>query len=136
MKIDIMTSTAYFDGKYGPGGGDWGNTPWLNTPLNITDWGHRSVPNVYLSSALEYAGVWNAAHYNNPAFDAVAKKYVAAISLTDQKTYAKQGEQILLQDTPVIFPYFYNYLAAGAKNVKGYEADPLGTVYLSKTSLG
>jgi peptide/nickel transport system substrate-binding protein len=136
MKIDIMTSTAYFDGKYGPGGGDWGNTPWLNTPLNITDWGHRSVPNVYLSSALEYAGVWNAAHYNNPAFDAVAKKYVGAISLTDQKTYAKQGEQILLQDTPVIFPYFYNYLAAGAKNVKGYEADPLGTVYLSKTSLG
>jgi peptide/nickel transport system substrate-binding protein len=136
MKIDIMTATAYFDGKYGPGGGDWGNTPWLNTPLNITDWGHRSVPNVYLSSALEYAGVWNAAHYNNPAFDAVAKKYVGAISLTDQKTYAKQGEQILLQDTPVIFPYFYNYLAAGAKNVKGYEADPLGTVYLSKTSLG
>ena len=36
----------------------------------------------------------------------------------------------------MIFPYFYNYLAAGTKSVKGYEADPLGTVYLSKTSLG
>ncbi len=136
MKIDIMTATAYFDGKYGPGSGDWGNTPWLNTPLNITDWGHRSVPNVYLTSALEYAGVWNAAHYKNPAFDAAAKGFVGAITLTDQQKYAKQAELILLQDTPVIFPYFYNYLAAGLKTVKGYNADPLGTVYLSQTSLG
>jgi peptide/nickel transport system substrate-binding protein len=136
LKLEIQTSTAYFDGKYGPGSGDWGNTPWLNTPINITDWGHRSVPNVYLTSALAYTGVWNAAHYNNPAFDDIAKKFVGAISLTDQRTYAKQGETILLQDTPVIFPYFYNYLAAGSKSVKGYNADPLGTVYLSKTSLG
>jgi peptide/nickel transport system substrate-binding protein len=136
MALNIETSTLYFAGKYGPGGGDWGNTPWLNTPINITDWGHRAVPNVYLTSAFEYAGVWNAAHYNNPAFDDVAKKFIAAISLTDQKTYAKQGELILLQDTPVIFPYFYNYLAAGSTKVKNYFADPLGTVYLSKTSLG
>ena len=134
MKIDIMTSTAYFAGSYGPPG--LGDTPWLNTPFNITDWGHRSVPNVYLTSALESAGVWNAAHYMNPAFDAAAKSFIGAISLTDQQKYAKVAENILLQDTPVIFPYFYNYLAAGAKNVKGYEADPLGTVYLSKTSLG
>jgi peptide/nickel transport system substrate-binding protein len=136
LTLNIETSTLYFAGSYGPGGGDWGNTPWLNTPINITDWGHRSVPNVYLTSSLQYAGVWNAAHYNNPAFDAIAKKFIAAISLTDQRTYAKQGELILLQDTPVIFPYFYNYLAAGSKSVKNYFADPLGTVYLSKTSLG
>jgi peptide/nickel transport system substrate-binding protein len=136
MTLNIETSTLYFGGSYGPGSGNWGNTPWLNTPINITDWGHRSVPNVFLTSALEYAGVWNAAHYNNPTFDDIAKKFIGAISLTDQKTYAKQGETILLQDTPVIFPYFYNYLAAGSKSVKGYFADPLGTVYLSKTSLG
>jgi hypothetical protein len=43
---------------------------------------------------------------------------------------------ILLQDTPVIFPYFYNYLTAGSNSVKGYYADPQGTVYLSHTSLG
>jgi peptide/nickel transport system substrate-binding protein len=134
MNLQILTSTAYFAGKYGPPG--WGDTPWLNTPINITDWGHRSVPNVYLTAALETNGVWNAAHYSNTAFDAAAKSYIAAISIQDQQKYAKQAETILLQDTPVIFPYFYNYLAAGAKNVNGYYADPLGTVYLSKTSLG
>jgi peptide/nickel transport system substrate-binding protein len=133
MKINIMTSTAYFAGSYGPPG--LGDTPWLNTPINITDWGHRSVPNVYLTSALESSGVWNAAHYMNPAFDAAAKAFIGSISIDDQKKNAKAAELILLQDTPVIFPYFYNYLAAGSKKVNGYYADPLGTVFLSKTSL-
>ncbi len=134
MKLDILTSTAYFAGSYGPPG--LGDTPWLNTPINITDWGHRSVPNVFLTAALETGGQWNAAHYANPTFDAAAKGFVGAISLTDQRTYAKQAELILLQDTPVIFPYFYNYLTAGSKSVTGYYADPQGTVFLSHTSLG
>ncbi|HEY1369635.1 MAG TPA: ABC transporter substrate-binding protein [Gaiellaceae bacterium] len=135
MSLKILTSTAYFAGtQTGPPTG-WGNTPWLNAPMNITDWGHRAVPNVYLVSALQTKGVWNAAHYANKAFDRASKSYVGAIALKDQQKYAKQLETILLHDTPVIFPYFYNYLAAGSKSVKGYQADALGQVYLSKTSL-
>ncbi|TMD05992.1 MAG: ABC transporter substrate-binding protein [Chloroflexi bacterium] len=135
MKLSILTSTAYFAGsQLGPPSG-WGDTPWLNAPINITDWGHRSVPNVFLTSALQTNGVWNAAHYSNPQFDAAAKAFIGAISIDDQRKYAKQAETILLQDTPVIFPYFYNYLAAGSQSVKGYYADPQGTVFLSQTSL-
>jgi peptide/nickel transport system substrate-binding protein len=136
MKLSILTATAYFDGsQLGPPSG-WGNTPWLNAPINITDWGHRSVPNVFLTSALQTNGVWNAAHYSNPQFDAAAKAFIGAISIDDQRKYAKQAETILLRDTPVIFPYFYNYLAAGTQSVKGYYADPQGTVFLTQTSLG
>jgi peptide/nickel transport system substrate-binding protein len=135
MKLNILTATAYFAGSQtGPPSG-WGVTPWLNAPMNITDWGHRAVPNVYLVSALETKGVWNAAHYANKRFDSLAKSYVGAISLKDQRKYEKQMQLILLHDTPVIFPYFYNYLAAGSKKVKGYKADALGEVYLSRTSL-
>jgi peptide/nickel transport system substrate-binding protein len=136
MKLSILTATAYFDGsQLGPPSG-WGNTPWLNAPINITDWGHRSVPNVFLTSALQSNGVWNAAHYSNPQFDAAAKSFIGAISIDDQRKYAKQAETILQHDTPVIFPYFYHYLAAGSQSVKGYYADPQGTVFLSQTSLG
>ncbi|MER3461332.1 MAG: peptide ABC transporter substrate-binding protein, partial [candidate division GAL15 bacterium] len=136
MKLKILSATAYFAGtQTGPPSG-WGNTPWLNTPMNITDWGHRPVPNVFLTSALMTKGVWNAAHYSNKKFDALARAFIAAISLKDQRRYARQMQLILLQDTPVIFPYFYNYLAAGSKKVKGYKADALGQVYLSRTSLG
>jgi peptide/nickel transport system substrate-binding protein len=136
MTLNILTATAYFDGSQtGPPSG-WGNTPWLNAPMNITDWGHRAVPNVFLTAALETGGVWNAAHYANPAFDAAAKGFVGAIALSDQRSFAKQAETILLADTPVIFPYFYYYLAAGSKSVTGYYGDPQGNVYVSHVSLG
>jgi peptide/nickel transport system substrate-binding protein len=136
MTLNILTATAYFAGSQSGGPGGLGTTPWLNTPMNITDWGHRAVPNVLLNSALETGGVWNAAHYANKKYDALVKSYEGAIALTDQRKYSKQIETILLNDTPVIFPYFYNYLAAGSTKVKGYQADALGQVYLSKTSLG
>jgi peptide/nickel transport system substrate-binding protein len=135
MNLNILTATAYFAGSQSGGPGGLGTTPWLNTPINITDWGHRAVPNVILNSALESGGVWNAAHYANKHYDSLVKSYEGAISLKDQRKYSKQIETVLLHDTPVIFPYFYNYLAAGSTKVKGYRADALGEVYLSKTSL-
>jgi peptide/nickel transport system substrate-binding protein len=140
MTLVIESATAYFAGtSTGPPKG-WGNTPWLNADLNITDWGSRPVPNVFLVAALSTlsksgAGVWNAAHYSNPKFNADVKSFLAAASFKDQNKYATAMQQILLHDTPVVFPYFYYYLAAGSKSVKGYVADPLGQIYLSKTSL-
>lgn len=135
MKLVILTPTAYFAGKQeGPPLG-WGNTPWLNTPVNITDWGHRAVPNVYLTAALQSKGIWNAAHYSNKKFDQASKAFIGAIAIKDQRKYAGQMQRILLADTPVIFPYFYNFLAAGTKRVKGYRADAQGSVFVSRTSL-
>jgi peptide/nickel transport system substrate-binding protein len=136
MTLNILTATAYFAGTQdGPPLG-WGNTPWLNAPMNITDWGHRAVPNVVLNAAFRSKGVWNAAHYSNPRFDKLLTSFLGAISVKDQKRFEKQMQEILLHDTPVIVPYFYNFLAAGNKKVKGYKADAQGTVFLSHTSLG
>ena len=135
MSLQILTSTAYYAGsQLGPPKG-WGTTPWLNTPINITDWGGRAIPNVYLSASLNSKGVWNASHYKSKRFDSLAKSYVAAVSLKDQRKYAKQLELLLQHDTPAIYPYFYYQLGAGAKRVRGYHADPQGLVYLSHTSL-
>ena len=135
MSLEILTATAYFAGtQTGPPTG-YGNTPWLNAPVSITDWGHRAVPNVYLTSAIQSGGVWNGAQYKNKALDAVIKKYLGAIAASDQIKYAGQIQTVLLRDTPIIFPYFYNYIAAGSKKVKGYQADALGQVFLSHTSL-
>ena len=73
--------------------------------MNITDWGGRPVPNVYLMAAFSSlsksgAGVWNAAHYSNPKFNALVKSYLAATSFKGQNKYATEMEQILLHDTP------------------------------------
>ena len=93
------------------------------------------MPNVYLTSSLMSKGVWNASHYSNKRFDRLAKSFIAAISLKDQRKYAKQLEELLLHDTPAIYPYFYFQLGGGRKRVRGYYADPQGAVYLSHTSL-
>jgi peptide/nickel transport system substrate-binding protein len=135
MKLNILTATAYFAGSQsGPPSG-WGTTPWLNTPMNITDWGHRAVPNVFLTAAFETKGIWNAAHYSNKKFDRAAKSYIGAIAIKDQRKFAGQMQRILLHDTPVIIPYFYDFLGAGTANVKGYKSDAQGSVFLSHTSL-
>ena len=135
MTLNIMTVQAYFAGSQtGPPQG-WGNTPWLNTPINITDWSHRAVPNVYLTSAFKSKGVWNASHYASKKFDSLANAYISAISLADQRKYERQMQELLLHDTPIILPYFQNYLQALSKRVTNYVGDASGHVYLSKTSL-
>jgi peptide/nickel transport system substrate-binding protein len=135
MTLRILTSTAYYAGsQLGPPKG-WGTTPWLNTPINITDWGGRAIPNVYLTSSLKSGGVWNASHYSNKRFDRLANAYIGSVSLKDQRKFAKQLELILQHDTPAIYPYFYFQLGGGSKRVRGYHADPQGLVYLSRTSL-
>jgi len=135
MQLNILTPQAYFAGTQEGAPRGWGTTPWLNAPVSITNWGHRAVPNVLLTSAFRTKGVWNAAHWSNKRFDAAAKSFLGAIALKDQRRYAKQMQLLLLQETPVLIPYFYNYLGAGSKRVKGYRADAQATIYISRTSL-
>jgi peptide/nickel transport system substrate-binding protein len=135
MGLRILTATAYYAGsQLGPPRG-WGTTPRLNTPINFTDWGGRAIPNVYLTASLKSKGVWNASHYSNKRFDSLAASYIAAISLADQRKYAKQIELLLMHDTPAIYPYFYYQLGGVGKRVRNYHADPQGQVYLSRVSL-
>jgi peptide/nickel transport system substrate-binding protein len=108
---------------------------WLNSPFGITDYGHRGVPNVFLSAPLLSDGTWNAAHYKNPAYDALVKAYVAAVDLTAEKAVANQIETTLLNDTPVAFPYFYNHMSAAKPTVVGAEFTGMGHIRLTKAGL-
>ena len=135
IDLKILTGTQYYDGTPT-------TTPWLNNPMTITDWGHRGVPNVLLNAALtskaipsKKSGTWNAAHFKNKKYDALVKSYSAALGLADQRKYARQIELLLLDQTPVIFPYFYNSIDAGSTKLQGYAVDQLGEIYLSKASL-
>jgi peptide/nickel transport system substrate-binding protein len=101
---------------------------WLDSPLGITDYGHRGVPNVFLTAPLQSNGSWNSAHYANPQYDSLVKQYVAAVDLTAQKSIAKQIQTILLDDTPIIFPYFYYHMTATKPSVVGTEPTAMGHI--------
>jgi len=111
-----------------------GKSDWLDSALGITDYGHRGVPNVYLSAPLLSDGTWNAAHFKNAEYDQLVKGYVGALDLEGQKATAGKIQRLLLDETPIIFGYFYDYLAITAKNVTGVEVTAMSHIFLDRAS--
>ena len=117
------------------GDGVFGNSTWLDSVMGITDYGHRPVPNVYLTAALSgdpKIGVWNSAHFRNDDYDELVRQYVAALDVESQRGFAGQIQELLLEETPIIFPYFYNFLSAAKPNLQGAVSAATGQFDLSK----
>ena len=134
IKLKVESSSAYY------GKATFGNSDWLDASMSLVDYGHRSVPNVFLTAPLETTnaktgtGPWNAAHFSNSQYDSLVKQYVAAVDLSTQRTIAGKIETLLLDQTPIIFGYFYNYLSASAKNVTGAYPTAIGHLFLNKAT--
>ena len=105
------------------------------TELGIVDYGHRGTPDVYLNAALKGKGVWNSSQYNSPAFDTAFADFQKSVGVDAQKVAAGKLEQLLLDDTPVAVPYFYNFLSAHSKKYAGASVTGLGQLNLSKAGL-
>ena len=112
----------------------YGKSDWLDSTMGITDYGHRGVPNVYLSAPLRSDGTWNSAHFKNPQYDQLASSYIAALDLETQRTEAGKIQRLLLDETPVIFSYFYDYLTATRKGLVGVLPTAMGQLYLAQTT--
>ena len=80
-------------------------------------------------------GAWNGARFNNSTYDRLSKEYVAAVDLSSQRSLAKQIENLLLDETPIISPYFYNYLSATQKNLTGVYPTALSQFFLWNAAL-
>jgi peptide/nickel transport system substrate-binding protein len=129
ITLKVESSSAYY------GDAVFGKSDWLDAIMSLVDYGHRSVPNVFLTAPLESSGTWNAAHFKNTQYDSLVAKYVAASDLGTQRTIAGQIETLLLAETPIIYAYFYNYLTATAKNVSGVYPTPIGHLFLYNASV-
>ncbi len=133
MDIDLEVMTG--DDYYG-GGADYANTtPWLNRTATITEYGARGAPNLFMTAAYMSDGIWNAAKYKNPAFDAAARAYLAAAETPAQRVQTKKMAGLLLRDTPVITSFFITYVTAGSSRVRNYQAEGLSHIRIAHTSL-
>ena len=130
INLKVESSSAYY------GKATFGNSDWLDATMSLVDYGHRSVPNVFLGAPLETTnaksgtGAWNSAHFANTQYDKLTAQYVAAVDLTAQQSLAGQIETLLLAQTPIIFGYFYNYLTATAQGVSGVYPTAIGHLFL------
>jgi peptide/nickel transport system substrate-binding protein len=113
INLKIETQTLYY-GKSIPGQSDW-----LDSPLGITDYAHRGVPNTLLENSLLSGGPWNAAHFKCAAYDALVPRYVKALDLAAQRSAARDIQELLLHETPLIVGYFPFLLVPVRKNITG-----------------
>jgi peptide/nickel transport system substrate-binding protein len=130
INLTIETSTKYY------GQAVFGKSDWLDAEMSIVDYGARGVPNVFLGAPLQSInaktgqGAWNAARFNDPTYDSLSKQFIAAVDLSTQRRLAGQIERLLLDETPIIYPYFYEYLSAAQKNVTGVYPTAIGELFL------
>ena len=113
-----------------------GEPPCFNADqFGIVDWGHRPTPDVYLTSALETNGVWNASVYANADFDALVKSYQQAVDVAGQTSAISQIQKHLWENVPASYPYFFDYLSATRAGVEGVVFTALGHIIIHGASL-
>ena len=134
LHVKMESSSAYY------GKATFGNSDWLDAAMSLVDYGHRGVPNVFLGAPLQTidakkgTGSWNAAHFSNAQYNKLVAQYTAALDLSSQRQVAGQIQTLLLNETPIIYAYFYNYLTAMAKNVNGAYPTAVGHIFLTNVT--
>jgi peptide/nickel transport system substrate-binding protein len=130
IKLNILDQGTYY------GDAVYGKSPWLDSDMGITDYGHRGVPDVFLSAPLKSDGTWNSAHFKNPQYDKLVNSYIAALDLQAKRADAGNIEKLLLDQSPVLFCYFYDYLTATRKGVTGVQPTAMSHLFLKHAKLG
>jgi len=125
INATIESQTLYY------GKDTFGNSDWLDGTMSLVDYGDRGVPNVYLTAPLTSSGTWNAARFHNTEYDGLVKQYVAALDLSAQRTIAGKIQNLLLQETPIVYPYWIDGLTASTPNVGGLNPTSIAQLYLN-----
>jgi len=131
--------TKYF------GQATFGDSDWLDGEMSLVDYGARSVPDIFLEAPLQTInsrtgqGAWNAARFSNPTYDMLSKQYIAALDLSSQRRIAGKIQTLLLDGTPVIYPYSLvrrHHPCAGAASENPGQADVSGQADALRAATG
>jgi peptide/nickel transport system substrate-binding protein len=125
LTLNVEDQSAYF------GRAAFGASDWLDSAMGIEDYAHRGVPNTILTASLGSRGTFNAAHFKNPEYDRLTAQYIAALDPASQREAAGRIQRLLLEETPVIIAYFYDWLSVTAKNVSGVRPTAMGQLNLA-----
>ncbi len=131
--VDITLNIESQDAYYGKA--VFGQSDWLDSQMGITDYGHRGVPNVFLRAPLLSDGPWNGAHFKNAEYDNLVGQFGRTADIGGQRAIAGKIETLLLDETPIIFGYYYDYLVPTKKGLTGIP--PIANrLYLDQAAIG
>jgi len=126
IELNVLPQDAYY------GEATFGKSPWLDSTLGITDFGHRGTPDIFLNATLKSTGTWNAAHFSNPDYDKLLLDYGRARDLQAQRLAAGKIQNLLLDETPVIISYFTNYSRITSAKVAGVAFTAISHLLLAQ----
>jgi peptide/nickel transport system substrate-binding protein len=127
VTLNITDAGTYYDDTKSPS--------WLKSDFGITEYGHRGVPNVYLDAALKTNGVWNAAKFSSKDFDAATKSFIESPDLQTQKAAAKKIQEVLLDESPIVFSYFASSLDVSKKGLTGNYTTGINVLETTRAKL-
>jgi peptide/nickel transport system substrate-binding protein len=126
LVLNVEDQSAYY------GRAVFGSSDWLDAEMGIEDYAHRGVPNTLLKASLGSGGSFNAAHFRNAEYDALVSHYIAALDPAAQRASAGAIQRLLLEETPVITAYFYDWLSVTAREVSGVRPTASGQLNLAQ----
>ncbi|WP_025292628.1 ABC transporter substrate-binding protein [Sphingomonas sanxanigenens] len=128
LSLNVEDQAAFY------GRAAFGQSDWLDSAMGISDYAHRGVPNTYLTATLGSDGPFNAAHFRNRDYDRLVAGYIAALDPAAQRDSARQIQLLLLDETPVITAYFYDWLSVTTSRIKGVRPTAMSQLYLDRVS--
>ena len=102
--------------------------------LGIVDYGHRATPDVYLNAApldrrdLELLAVLL------PGVRCRLRRILGGHRRRSAAAACKTIQEILLEDSPVLVPYFYNYISGFSNKFTGVRVSALGQMFLDQAA--
>ncbi|WP_432991934.1 ABC transporter substrate-binding protein [Dactylosporangium sp. CA-233914] len=116
ITLNILTPDAYF--------ASGSNSPWLNSPLAITNWGSRGSASQIIEATVLTSSTSNSAHYANPTLDELVKTFDAELDQDKRAGIGTKIATILNDDVPLGISYFKNQVRVTAAKVHGAPAGP------------
>lgn len=129
VKLNVLPQDAYY------GEAVFGKSPWLDSVLGVTDYGHRGTPDIFLNATLKSSGTWNAAHFNSPEYDGLLLDYSKARDLQAQRLAAGKIQTLLLDETPVIIAYFSLFSRIASAKLQGVRFTAISHLLLDRVSI-
>ena len=138
-----VTPNSDFYGEFWCTGAEWGAQPDTGGPtrpcgasaaIGVVDYGHRPVPDIFFGRALQTDGDWNSSNYASDEFDALFTQYQGAVDVAGQTEAVSGIQQLLHEDMPAAYPFFFDYLGGHTDAVTGVEITALGHVILNNAS--
>lgn len=109
---------------------------WLETDLGVTGWGARPFPQFYFDVAYQTGAIWNESHYSNERVDELIDLARTTLDNEERTAAYREIQQIMLEEGPIIVPYFFAQFMVTSANLSGVELQPFaGRTRFNEASL-